>query len=58
MVRGLVFMLIVWAAVTAGVYGFGHLSNSEKVSVVRSATFGLVTAALAGAIVAGMVIVF
>jgi len=58
MVRGLMFVFVMWILVSIGIYVFGHLTRNEKRSVVKSLTYGAITAAVTGVIVAGIVTIF
>ncbi len=58
MVRGILYYLLVWAVVSAGFYGYNHLSRREKMTVVRSIVYGLLTATVALGIILVIVYLF
>lgn len=58
MLRGILYYLLVWIVVSVLVYGFSHLSRREKMSLIRSILYGLVTATMALGIVLLFVYLF
>lgn len=58
MVRGILYYLVVWIIVSAVFYGYNHLSKREKMTVIRSVMYGLLTATLALCIVLLIVYLF
>jgi hypothetical protein len=58
MVRGMLYYLLVWLLVSAILFVFSHLSKREKMSVIRSVLYGLVTATIALGIVLLLVYIF
>jgi hypothetical protein len=55
MVRGFAFMFVFWVLVTIGFVTYSHLSSNAKLTLIRSAIYGLFTAIVAGIGVAAMV---
>jgi len=58
MLRGIFYYLIVWLAVSAGFYFYRNLSPRERITVIRSVLYGLVTATVALGIVLLIVYLF
>jgi len=56
--RGILFILLVWIGVTVGIYVFYHLPGRVKKTLLRSALFGLVTAVIALVFVVALVYLF
>ncbi|HEU0187940.1 MAG TPA: hypothetical protein VFR06_08615 [Gallionellaceae bacterium] len=58
MVRGILYYLLVWLVVSAGLFGYHHLSRREKMNVWRCTGYGLLTATVALGLVLLMVYLF
>ncbi|HLP99192.1 MAG TPA: hypothetical protein VK149_12190 [Sideroxyarcus sp.] len=58
MVRGILFFLVVWAAVTVTIAVFRAMSGAEKWSAVKTLAYGGLTSAVASLLVGLMVVVF
>lgn len=58
MVRGILYYLLVWAAVSVGMYLFNRLSKRGRVTVIRCILSGLVTATVALGLVLLIVALF
>lgn len=58
MVRGILYYLVVWLAVSAIFYGYNRLSRRERMTVIRSVLYGLLTATIAFGIVLLIVYLF
>lgn len=58
MVRGIFFYLLVWIAVTTGLYVFSRMGKSEKMTLYRCVAYGLGTATLALCLVLLIVYLF
>lgn len=58
MVRGILFYVLVWLAVTSGFYIFGKMSKRERLTLLRCIAYGLVTATLALCLVMLIVYLF
>ncbi|MBI5889215.1 MAG: hypothetical protein HZB47_00875 [Nitrosomonadales bacterium] len=58
MVRGIYFYLLVWLAVSAGLYVFSKMNKSEKLTLYRCVVYGLGTATLALCLVLLIVYLF
>jgi len=58
MVKAILFFVLVWVLVIAGIVVFRAMTAKEKWSVVKTALFGGVTAIVATALVVFIVILF
>ena len=58
MVRGILYYLLVWAAVSVGMYLFNRLSRGGRVTVIRCVVYGLATATVALGLVLLIVALF
>ena len=58
MIRGIVFDLVVWAAVSFFLYQFWHLTGKDKLSVGKSIAYGLFTAVITAVVISIIVAVF
>lgn len=58
MLRGILYYLMVWLVVSAAIYGYNSLNRREKMTVIRSVVYGLVTATIALGIVLLIVYLF
>lgn len=58
MVRGIFFCLLVWIAVTIGLYALSRMGKSEKMTLYRCVVYGLGTATLALCLVLLIVYLF
>jgi hypothetical protein len=58
MLRGVLYYLVVWLVVSAAIYGYNSLNRREKMTVIRSVLYGLVTATIALGIVLLIVYLF
>jgi len=58
MIKGIVFFVLVWVCVIAGITGFRTLTAKEKWSVAKTVMFGAVTAIAATVLVVFIVVLF
>ncbi len=58
MIRGILAFLIMWVLVVGSISAWRSLSGKEKWSLVKSVTYGGVTALVALVILVGIVILF
>ncbi len=58
MARGIFFYVLVWVAVTMGLYVFSRLTKRERLTLFRCFAYGLGTATLALCIVLLIVYLF
>jgi hypothetical protein len=58
MVRGILYYLLVWLAVSLALFVYNHLSRREKFNLWRCAGYGLLTATVALGLVLLMVYLF
>ena len=58
MLRGIMFVLGVWWIVTMCIVIFSHLTNADKMGVVKAGTYGAFTALVSGLLVACVVLLF
>ena len=58
MIRGLSFGFAIWVLVSIGIFVYSNLNHDEKMSVIKCAVYGLITAVIAAGVIAGMVLVF
>jgi hypothetical protein len=58
MIKGIVFFVLLWSLVAAGITLFRDATNKKRWSAVRLAAFGFATAVIAAAIVVSIVVIF
>ena len=58
MIRGIVFGLIVWFFVSVSILIEQHLSGDQKITLLRSVIYGLITAVISAILVTVMVVLF
>lgn len=58
MVRGILYYLLVWLAVSAGLLTYNHMSRREKLNLWRCIGYGMLTATVALCLVLLMVYLF